>query len=62
MTDGVMARVGGRGCGGAVVFLWGVGRLVRADRFGQGPVITGTDGLLPASLEEWPWNAGWPLN
>jgi len=25
-------------------------------------VITGTDGLLPALLEEWPWNAGWPLS
>ena len=36
MTDDVMARVGGRGCGGAVAFLWGVGRLVRADRFGRG--------------------------
>ena len=36
MTDDVMARVGGRGCGGAVAFVWGVGRLVRADRFGRG--------------------------
>ena len=36
MTDDVMARVGGRGCGRAVAFLWGVGRLVRADRFRWG--------------------------
>ena len=35
MTDDVMARVGGRGCGGAVAFVWGVGRFVRADRFGR---------------------------
>lgn len=36
MTDDVVARVGGRGCGGAVAFLWGIVRLVRADRFGRG--------------------------
>lgn len=40
------------------MFLWGVGRFVRADRFGWGPVITGTGGLLPALLEEWPLERG----
>ena len=47
MTDDVMARVGGRGCGGAVAFLWGVGRLVRADRFRWGWIVSGfVEGLL----------------
>ena len=47
MTDDVMARVGGRGCGGAVAFLWGVGRFVRADRFRWGWIVSGfVEGLL----------------
>ena len=61
MTDDVMARVGGRD---VVEQLRSSGALDGLfERIDSGEVeITGTDGLLPALLKEWPWNAGWPLS
>ena len=48
----VMACVGGRGCGGAVAFVGGRWTVCSSGSIRAGPVITGTDGLLPALLKE----------
>mgnify|MGYP001683145375 CR=1 FL=1 len=54
----VMACVGGRGCGGAVAFVGGRWTVCSSGSIRAGPVITGTDGLLPTSLEERPLERG----
>ena len=58
MTVDVAAGVGGRGCGTGGCVRRGCWAVCSSGSIRTGPVITGTDGLLPASLEEWPLERG----
>lgn len=62
MAVDVVVRVGGCGCGGCGCVRRRRWTVCSSGSIRAGPVITGTNGLLPALLEEWPWNAGWPLS
>ena len=58
MTVDMMARVSGRGCGRGGCVRRGCWAVCSSGSIRTGPVITGTDGLLPVLLEGRPLERG----